>query len=153
MKYLFTNQTSFFLWDQFSKKYAYKETLQILDIFLNILQLVFDFSAYSVVAWYVLSWGMSNMSRITALSGSANNLQTWLNLQLLASTSVIAQYCLCIFLQCKISWQTAKATGRCVLIFSGTVQGQEWLAETLDESFDFLNGKHLFIASLLALNY
>ena len=41
-----------------------------------------------------------------------------------------------------------------LLLLFKTTSGRLWTyVETLDESFDFHDGKHLFIASLLALNY
>ena len=84
MKYLFTNQNFhkskllLFCDFNFLKKDIYvKGTLQIFDIIFNnligpnILQLVFDFIAYSIVALYDFLFFSEACS-----SASANNLQT-----------------------------------------------------------------------------
>ena len=65
-------------------------------------------------------------------------------------SDVIARVCP----QRKTTRPTPKATDTKRFTLRGNVQDHEWKnAETLDESSDFSDDKHLFIVSLQALNY
>ena len=86
---------------------------------------------------------------------SANNFQTWFFMHFLAQMSEIAYFCRSMS-SVQNQWPTLKATGTWGITLKDIVQGKNWLGLSRwwnSMNLDFPNGKHLFVTSLLAINY